>query len=156
LSENLQRFQQLLEKRIELMQSLASSLAIANSSLLNFDLANLESAINRQEQLSVAIRSLDSEVSQVQKQYNDVFLLSTRAPVFSARLGAENGIRSAMERLAQIQSTVRKLNDTHFALLQKSRRTVHALLNAYHSFASLYSNPHSKLPADRALAAERV
>jgi hypothetical protein len=37
-----------------------------------------------------------------------------------------------------------QLNDEHQALLRRSRRTVSALLNSYHSFAMTYSNPSSQ------------
>jgi hypothetical protein len=156
LSQDSNRFLQLLEKRIDLMQSLANSLAIANSSLVTFDLDNLESAINRQEQLSLAIGSLNSEINQVQTKFKCALQEQARLGDSDAVASAGNSIQATLDRLAQIQATVRNLNDTHLILLQKSRRTVHALLNSYQSFVSLYSNPHSNLPADRALAAERI
>jgi hypothetical protein len=141
LSQDSNRFLQLLEKRIDLMQSLANSLAIANSSLVTFDLA---------------IGSLNSEINQVQTKFKCALQEQARLGDSDAVASAGNSIQATLDRLAQIQATVRNLNDTHLILLQKSRRTVHALLNSYQSFVSLYSNPHSNLPADRALAAERI
>jgi hypothetical protein len=61
-------------------------------------------------------------------------------------------LRETAGRLSEIQSTVKQLNDAHQVLLRRSRRTVGALLNSYHSFAATYSDPS----APRASAGERL
>jgi hypothetical protein len=48
-----------------------------------------------------------------------------------------------LARLRAVQTTVKQLNDAHQVLLLRSRRTVGALLNSYHSFAMTYSDPAS-------------
>ena len=52
--------------------------------------------------------------------------------------------RETLNRLARVQANVMQLNDEHQALLRRSRRTVSALLNSYHSFAMTYSNPSTQ------------
>jgi hypothetical protein len=122
LSADTQRYLQLLEKRIDLMQSLADSLAIANSSLLTFDLDNLESAIQKQEELSLTIRALDADITQVQMQCKLALQKPSGTEKSSGTPGSTDAFRGSIERLARVQDMVRTLNDRHLLLVARSMR----------------------------------
>jgi hypothetical protein len=67
--------------------------------------------------------------------------------------GAENSpMRQTLERLQAVQCSVKQLNEAHKILLRRSRRTVGALLNSYHTFAMTYADP----AAPRAAIGEMV
>jgi hypothetical protein len=53
-------------------------------------------------------------------------------------------LRATLDRLHTAQVRVKQQNEAHQVLLRRSRRTVSALLNSYHSFALTYSDPSSR------------
>jgi len=130
------RYLDLLERRLALLGSLASALTAARTDIVALDIAGLESRIADQDKLCAEIRSLDAHLDRVQQQ------CATHA-VAPAPASDPDSLRcrEILARLSQAQATVRRLNDEHRALLRRSRRTVHALLNSYHSFAMTYANP---------------
>lgn len=145
------RFLELLEQRIALLSSLAESLSTASTGLVSFDIDQLEFRIAEQERLCGDIHALDEQIDQVQRycttQLDAVVPHSRNEPDPDALR-----LRETAARLSEIQSTVKQLNAAHKILLRRSRRTVGALLNSYHSFAMTYSDPSSP----RATAGERL
>ena len=143
----------LLEQRIALLGSLATSLLSAREGLVCLDLHGLEQRILEQQKLCLDIHSLDAGIDRIQKQCAaQLGLLSTSSgKTVLARLPSPEGnrIEVVLTRLHQAQSTVKKLNREHQLLLRRSRRTVGALLNSYHSFALTYHQPRPLLPAGR-------
>jgi hypothetical protein len=140
-----QHFLDLLEQRVALLTSLAESLSAASSSLVSFDIDSLESRIAQQERLCTDIRALDTQIDRVQRQCATQ-LGASATPSAVSNSAPDAGtlrLRETSARLTKIQSTVKQLNDAHRILLRRSRRTVSALLNSYHSFAPTYSDPAS-------------
>jgi hypothetical protein len=146
------QFLELLEQRIALLGSLGEALAAARTDVVSFDLDGLESRISLQERLCTEIRTLDSEIDHVQSQCSAHLNLSARKESASGPNPDTRRLRDTVERLSQVQASVKQLNDAHQALLRRSRRTVGALLNSYHSFAMTYSDPASP----RAAVGERL
>jgi uncharacterized coiled-coil protein SlyX len=151
MSADTSRYLDLLERRLALLGSLASALAAARTDVVALDITGLESRIADQEKLCAEIRSLDAHLDRVQQQ------CATHA-VAPAPASDSNSLRcrETLARLAQAQATVKRLNDEHRALLRRSRRTVNALLNSYHSFAMTYANPANPHPSRSAAASARV
>ena len=144
------RFLELLEQRIALLSSLAESLSAASTGLVSFDLDKLEFNIAEQERLCTDIHALDEQIDQVQRHC--VAQVVTASHSRSAPDPDTVRLRETAARLSQIQSTVKHLNAAHQILLRRSRRTVGALLNSYHSFAMTYSDPS----VPRATVGERL
>jgi hypothetical protein len=137
------RYLELLEERLALLSSLASALTAARTDIVSLDIHGLESRIAQQDRLCSEIRSLDVQLDRVQSQCTTHLaapLSSGRAPHLAPD---PDSIRRCeiLDRLGRVQANVKKLNDEHQALLRRSRRTVSALLNSYHSFALTYSKP---------------
>lgn len=137
------RFLELLECRLALLGSLAEALSAARLDVVSLDITGLEERVREQERLCREIRTLDSELDRVQKQCGArVAAGSNRASAGGdAETPEAQRCRETIERLARVQSKVKQLNQEHQALLRRSRRTVNALLNSYHSFAMTYANP---------------
>jgi hypothetical protein len=135
------RYLELLEQRIALLGNLAQSLSAATTGLVSFDLDSMESRIAEQERLCIDIRALDGEIDGVQRQCAAHLTASPNKIPRAAPDPAALRLRETMDRLGKIQSTVKHLNDAHQVLLRRSRRTVGALLNSYHSFAMTYADP---------------
>jgi hypothetical protein len=147
-----QRYLELLEQRIALLSSLAESLSAASTGLVSFDLDSLESRIAEQERLCTDIGALDGQIDRVQRQCAAHLATAHNQDSRTAPDPDTRRLRETAGRLSKVQSTVKQLNDAHQILLRRSRRTVGALLNSYHSFAMTYSDPS----AVRVTAGERL
>jgi hypothetical protein len=133
-----QQYLDLLERRIALLSNLAGALKASSADVVAFDINGLESRIIEQERLCLEIHALGPQLDRVQRQ------CASQLRGSSSSQGASSEIISgAIQRLQKIQETVKALNNAHQALLRRSRRTVGALLNSYHSFAMTYSDPTS-------------
>lgn len=131
------RYLDLLERRLTLLGSLAGALTAASTHIVSLDINGLEARIAEQEKLCAEIRALDTHLDRVQRQ------CATHAvpPAPDASPADALRCREVLTRLTVAQTNVQLLNHRHRALLRRSRRTVSALLNSYHSFAMTYGNP---------------
>jgi uncharacterized protein (DUF3084 family) len=150
------RYLNLLEQRIAMLSSLAQALTSARSSIVAFDVDGLESRIAHQQQLCAEISALDAQIDSVQRQCAARIDApqSSETPSQPERgvTPEDSRMRETLARLHAVQSSVQQLNDAHKILLQRSRRTVGALLNSYHTFAATYADP----AAPRATIGEMV
>jgi outer membrane murein-binding lipoprotein Lpp len=132
----------LLEQRITLLASLANSLAAARTGIVALDINGLEERIQEQEKLCVNIQTLDAQIDRIQTDCATNMGLTAATAALTPILDSGSvRLRETLARLNQVQSVVKKLNAEHQLLLRRSRRTVCALLNSYHSFALTYSEP---------------
>ncbi|MGB2592274.1 MAG: flagellar export chaperone FlgN [Candidatus Acidiferrum sp.] len=152
MSADTARFLELLEDRLALLGSLAEALTAARLDVMSLDIDGLEARIGEQERLCREIRSLDVQLDRVQRQCGEH--VAGRAAGGRDAAGDSETVRrrETLERLMRVQANVKQLNQEHQALLRRSRRTVNALLNSYHTFAMTYSNPSD----ERVAAGERL
>lgn len=152
------KYLKLLGRRIELLSSLAQILTQSRDDFIAMNLGAMERRTAEQEQMCAEIRSLDAEIASLQARSAES--AGTR---FSAGVlcwpGSPDGdvhqddqIRAMLGRVALAQAELKKINDSHQAMLRRSKRTVQILLNFFGSFAPTYSAP---VPA-RATYEERV
>jgi flagellar biosynthesis/type III secretory pathway chaperone len=137
MSTDTTRYLDLLEQRITLLGSLAEALVAARGSIAAFDIDGLEARIAGQQQLCADISALDTEIDRVQRNC----AAKVASPVAPNATPENSHMRETLARLHAVQSSVQQLNDAHKILLQRSCRTVSALLNSYHTFAGIYSDP---------------
>lgn len=135
------RYLELLEQRLSLLGSLASALTAARSDLVSLDINGLESRIADQQRLCAEISSLDNHLDRMQSQCARHLSQSTGQGIVSASHADSARFQETLDRLARVQASVKQLNTQHQTLLRRSRRTVSALLNSYHTFSLTYSNP---------------
>ena len=141
MSAETTKFLELLEERLSLLNSLASALTSARTDIVSLDINGLEARIAQQDNLCAQIRNLDLQLDRVQSQCN-THLAAPASHLLNPSINPDSiRCRETIHRLARVQATVMQLNDEHQALLRRSRRTVSALLNSYHSFAMTYTNP---------------
>lgn len=146
------RYLELLEQRIVLLASLSYALLAARSDVVSFNLDGLEARTADQERLCVEIRSLDTSIDQLQVHCAAHLGVSSGNPAAHTPNQDNLRLRETLHRLHAVQVLVKQLNEAHQILLRRSRRTVGALLNSYHSFALTYADPSSV----RAPAGERA
>ena len=139
------RYLELLEERLSLLGSLATALTAARTDIVSLDINGLEVRIAQQDNLCTQIRNLDLQLDRVQSQCA-THLAAPSNPVVAADSDSIRR-RETLDRLTRVQARVKQLNNEHQALLRRSRRTVSALLNSYHSFAMTYSNPSNERAA---------
>jgi len=135
------RYLDLLEQRIGLLGSLADALVSAGASISAFDIDGLEARIITQQQLCAEISALDSRIDAVQRHCAEQIASPSTNKISPATTPENSPMRQTLKRLQAIQSSVKQLNEAHKILLQRSRRTVGALLNSYHTFAVTYADP---------------
>lgn len=141
MSAETTRYLELLEERLALLGSLAAALSAARTDIVSLDINGLEARIAEQEKLCTQIRLLDTQLDRVQRQCSS-HIGGVSGKVFGSAQDSEiTRRRETLNRLACVQASVKRLNEEHQALLRRSRRTVSALLNSYHSFALTYSDP---------------
>ena len=159
------RYEELLERRIALLESLAKTLAEARGDFIALDLEAMRRGIREQEQFCGQIRALDQDITHAQIRCARLAGLPpvTNAIAWPPSLGeetpsgipgAENKIRDALRRVAAAQSQLQRVNNDHQALLRRSRRTVHVLLNLFQSYAPTYAAQVA--PASGTLCEERI
>ena len=146
------RYLDLLEQRILLLGSLADALVSAGASISAFDIDGLEARIATQQQLCAEISALDSQIDSLQRHCAERVALPRVNDISLTGAPEHSPMRQTLARLQAVQSSVKQLNDAHRILLQRSRRTVGALLNSYHTFAMTYADP----AAPRAAIGEMV
>jgi flagellar FlgN protein len=143
------RYLKLLEKRLELLGSLAKALTASRNDFVSMDLGAIERGIQEQEQFCAQIRSLDAEITRVQlgcaertsqRPCTDAISWPGSPDSYASR---DEQIRVTMGRVAAAQAELKRLNDAHQAMLRRSRRTVQVLLNLFNSYAPTYSAPAS-------------
>ncbi len=152
MSADTTRYLDLLEQRIVLLGSLADALVSAAASISAFDIDGLEARIITQQQLCAEISALDSRIDAVQRHCAEQVASPGANDIRLTGPPEDSPMRQTLKRLQAIQSRVNQLNDAHKILLQRSRRTVGALLNTYHTFAMTYADP----AAPRAAIGEMV
>ena len=134
---------ELLEQRIELLNSLAATLLAARTAMTGFDVDSLERRITEQQGLCQEIEHLDEQMERL--QYQCAAHLRLRGG--QETLADSPELEATMLRLHQAQATVKQLNTAHQALLTRSRRTVTALLNSLHTFEGTYRKAALQQPA---------
>jgi len=143
-SEN---YLKLLERRLDLLGSLAKTAADSRESFIAMDLEGIERRIAEQEELCARIRSLDSDITKIQDRCaQQVGANQATTGLFWPGSGGndeaqDKRIRAMLGRIQAAQSELQQLNDANQAMLRRSRRTVRALLNLYNSFAPTYAEP---------------
>jgi hypothetical protein len=151
----------LLDKRLLLLEALSSTLLAARADFIALDLDSIHTGLREQERICVQIRALDSDISRTQLKYAKLMGLPAGQNEISWPAAAAEPednvaakIHNTMLRLAAAQSQLKRVNDTHQALLRRSRRNVQALLNLFQSYAPEYSVRAA--PGTGTLCEERV
>lgn len=136
---------ELLERRLEMLDSLAKALVGARSDFIAMDLEAIRGRILEQEQFCAQIRALDNDITRAQVRCAKLsgVRACTNEISWPDSAGSEQGlgeqIRATMRRVAAAQMELKRLNDAHQAMLRRSRRSVHVLLNLMHSYAPTYA-----------------
>jgi len=139
----------LLERRLDLLGSLAAALLECRGDFIAMDLGAMERRIAEQEQLCARIRSLDSEISNMQAHCSGsaAALRSADPPLLSSSVegdaNTDQQIRATIGRISAAQLELKRVNDAHQAMLRRSRRTVQVLLNIFNSLSPTYAVPAS-------------
>lgn len=125
---------EMLEQRIDLLNSLSATLLAARAAMAAFDIDGLESRIARQQMLCGEIQQLDEQTERLQYQC----AAHLRMHGSEETVAGTPELEAALLRLHQAQASVKQLNSAHQALVKRSRRTVTALLNSLHTFEGNY------------------
>jgi flagellar FlgN protein len=155
-----ERYWRLLERRLSLLDALTKTLAESRADFIALDLEAIRGRIREQEQFCGQIRALDQDISQAQVQCARLAgIPSASAEIrWPAPPGTEPAlaekIHETMRRVAAAQGKLQQLNNAHQAMLRRSRRTVHVLLNLFQSHAPTYAAQIA--PANGTICEERV
>jgi hypothetical protein len=155
-----ERYWRLLERRLSLLDALAKTLAESRADFIALDLEAIRGRIREQEQFCGQIRALDHDISQAQVQCARLAGIPSASAeirwpaVPGTERVLEEKIRETLRRVAAAQGKLQQLNNAHQAMLRRSRRTVHVLLNLFQSHAPTYAAQVA--PANGTICEERV
>jgi hypothetical protein len=126
-----ERYFELLQQRLTLLDNLAGALQSSNQALVRLDLETIHQQVGEQERLCREIQVLDRGLDDVQRKCG---------------IGLESGsedvaLGRVLGRVAKAQAEVRALNRRHAALVRRSRRTLEAMLHFVRSTSLTYSDP---------------
>ncbi len=143
MSNETQKIVEILDQRLAAMNAVAESLTLAGAAIAACNIDELESRIREQESLCLRIQDLDRQLDATQKRRTS---LASAATSTSENLGIaqdnQRQLSAAMERVREVHDRVKRLNANHAELLRRSRRTVQALTQAYHSVSlGTYADP---------------
>jgi hypothetical protein len=155
-----QRYWELLERRLSLLDSLSRTLSESRADFIAMDLEGIRGRIEEQERFCKQIRALDSDITQAQIRCARL----AGVPCVSDEIrwldpgntepAITQKIHESLRRVAAAQTKLKRLNNDHQALLRRSRQTVQVLLNLFQSHAPTYAVQVS--PATGTLCEERV
>ena len=147
MNNETQRYLELLDQRIALLETLAKSLVDARQDVVALDVNGLEARIVQQERLCEQVAALDGQLSGFAKRCLSTLQSQVQAEDTNQLQGQTENARTRA-RLADIrtkmqatQHRVKELNATHQLLLRRCRRTAGALLNMYAKFEVTYAEP---------------
>jgi len=146
MTNEVQQYLELLERRLATLRLLAADLDESRSAYVTLDLRAMHQHIARQENLCTEIRLLDGEL-QSMKQKLRTLAAAGEMPSSLSELEAQLDPMSArqlhllMGGLKAIQADVRRLSRVHSELLRRSRRSVNVLLNFLAHYSGTYPLP---------------
>lgn len=141
------RYLKLLERRLDLLGALSDTLAKSRTDFVSMDLSAMEQRIAEQEQFCKQIRSLDADITNAQVRCAQSAGLRpctdaiSWPPATGGDVRQDEQIQITLGQIAAAQVELKRINDSHQAMLRRSKRTVQVLLNLFNSFAPTYSAP---------------
>ena len=146
MTHEVQRYLELLERRLATLRLLAADLDESRSAYVTLDLRAMHQHIAHQENLCAEIRLLDAELQAMKGKLAEL-AASGEIPATQAELEAQLDPASARQLqlllggLKAIQADVRRLSRVHSELLRRSRRSVNVLLNFLAHYSGGYPLP---------------
>lgn len=146
MKSEVQRYLELLERRLATLRLLAADLDESRSAYVTLDLRAMHQHTSHQENLCTEIRTLDSELQDLKGKVTG---LAAPGEIPSALGGLEAQMDPTSARqlhlllggLKAIQADVRRLSRVHSELLRRSRRSVNVLLNFLAHYSGTYPLP---------------
>jgi len=143
MKNEVQRYLELLERRLATLRLLAADLDESRSAYVTLDLRAMHQHIAHQENLCTEIRMLDAEL---QERKGTLAGLAARGEIPSSLGALEAQLDPTSARqlhlllggLKAIQADVRRLSRVHSELLRRSRRSVNVLLNFLAHYSGTY------------------
>ncbi len=141
-----QRYLELLERRLATLRLLATDLDESRSAYVSLDLRAMHQHIAHQENLCTESRMLDTELSGLNGTLTGL-AATGEIPSPLGQLEAQFDPASARQLhlllggLKAIQADVRRLSRVHSELLRRSRRSVNVLLNFLAHYSGTYPLP---------------
>jgi hypothetical protein len=146
MKREVQRYLELLERRLATLRLLATDLDESRSAYVTLDLRAMHQHISHQENLCTEIRLLDTELQDMKGNLTGL-AATGEMPSTLGNLEAQFDPVSARQLhlllggLKTIQADVRRLSRVHSELLRRSRRTVNVLLNFLAHYSGTYPLP---------------
>lgn len=143
---DVERYLELLERRLAALRLLASDLNESRSAYVNLDLRAMRQHISHQESLCTEIRTLDAELHQLKPKLANLAAnhdLRSTLVALDVQLDPASArqLELLMGGLRAIQADVRRLSRVHAELLRRSRRSVNVLLNFLAHYSGTYPLP---------------
>ncbi|MDR3675869.1 MAG: hypothetical protein P4N24_10300 [Acidobacteriota bacterium] len=140
-----QRYMELLERRLATLRILATDLDESRSAYVTLDLRAMHHHISHQETLCTEIRLLDAELQDLKGKLTAMGVAGEMPSLgdIEAQLDPASArqLHLLLGGLKAIQADVRRLSRVHSELLRRSRRSVNVLLNFLAHYSGTYPLP---------------
>jgi hypothetical protein len=149
MKHEVQRYLELLERRLVTLRLLAADLDESRSAYVELDLRAMHLHISNQENLCMEIRLLDAELRNLSERITGQ-TTPGEWPTSLGHLAGKLDPKSARQLqlllggLAALQADVRRLSRVHSELLKRSRRSVNVLLNFLAHYSGIYPPPPTR------------
>ena len=129
MKREVQRYFELLERRLSALRSLAITLQESRAAFTELNLEAIHRHNAQQQNLCTEIRFLDQELVEMKEKVVDEVGLAAGPSDFRPDPEVRQRSRFLLGRLLAIQADVRRLNRVHAELVRRSRRSVNVLIN---------------------------
>jgi len=156
MQQEIDRYLNLLEGRLESLRRLAVQLKECQQAYTAMDLDRINQYINRQENLCHEIRSFDDQIRELSQSLRAALNLEldlTTPEVLMSHLdeSSQRKLKILTQGLGHIQADVRRLNRVQAELLKRSKRTVNVLINVMAQYTCRFELQPLLVPAGMAL-----
>jgi len=120
-------YREFVEQHVRLLNALSDALEAGRDAIVSFRLPDVQDRIDEQKRLCILLGSLHTEMRR-------------RFPLAPSNQESLRDAGDLRRRFHDARQRLRRLNREQQALLQRSRRTVNALLNGFRSFEGTYAS----------------
>jgi hypothetical protein len=131
MSSEFEKYITLLEKRLALLRNLAKHFVDCRKDFVSMNIDAMYARIGEMEELCRQIQALTPAIESLWQSCTHKMGTEPRGPAATPEIAEwMDRLRLVMRELGETEAEVGRLNQIHAAYLQRSRKTIHVLMNS--------------------------
>jgi sugar-specific transcriptional regulator TrmB len=156
MEPEIDRYLNLLERRLNTLRQLAIQLKESQDAYTAMDLDRITYYINYQENLCNEIRAFDAQIRGLHQSlcnalHQELDLTAPAALMPHLDETSQRKLKVVMQGLSNIQADVKRLNRVQAELLKRSKRSINVLINLMSQYTCRFELQPTLVPAGMAL-----